>query len=1589
MKMTKRILASVLSVILAFSCFAVVPVFAETLTVGNLTHLDTSSATSKTYADKLARTTLELDSKYTANIQLSNMIGSALKAKVAGDTNRISAISLQQPTSTNWTAFQGDSFNNLVDMNYYYHDDNAETVATGTQWGAGGSSYYEKACSTNSETIIYSAERIAANKYDFLVAAELSSRTAIEKFVFVGGPNQQTAPATYAIFVGDKLSTLYSAENQVFLFDAYNNYKDGGDWKFNGGGSGVARGTESQYLEFTGDTLPTGKYVGIKLYDACVNALTTYPAYLIDIFVSGETVAAPKSNLTHLDETSATIKTYAEKLERTTLELNEKYTANIQLSNMIGSALKSKVADDTNVITAVKMKQFKENVFTTCGETSFNSLIDMNYYNHDDNSETVATGTQWGTSNVLEANGYEKNYESVGDTEVLYGADRIAKDRYDVLVTAVLSRRTAIDKILYVGGPNQQVANCTYAIFVSDDEATLYSAENQVFLFDAYNNYKDGGDWKFNGGGSGVARGTESQYLQFTGDVVPVGKYVGFKIYDGATMNIGGAAPMYINDLFVSGAEVEERFEIATSSSEYKDVRSYSEKLSKLSVSLDSKYKATLQLADLTLDTLPKMFEGKTNQLESGEYQTWADRGTDNWNTAVDITALTDLGYVGYGTTTLFGSNTLLNTTGYNKDTYAAAGDAAEYKGTARVTNNRYDMLLTFELKGKTAIDKLYMVGHPNPGLAPFLYEVYVGDDKATLYTAENKVFYYDYSAAAASGEGWKFNGSSGSGNRTSDIQYLEFRGDVLPTGKYVGFKIYDAAEHSYYGACNICDIGVYGDITEYTASNFVSYSFGTTSELNVVNVGKSGGATILDAEGNETEIVKMGDTITFKAEPVTDSRHTFLGWYNGDTKVSGDLEYTTTFDGTALEAKYSTDLIFLMTPGENVVAKSAFTNCKPSFGLVDWLYDAEEDAMLIKGQKKTIQGDNPDTEEVEESYEAETLNSALVAAFTIDGKNIYNTQYEPWTTYKYSVTLKATGNNLSTTAAASGFNFQNQTDQTGYIRYDVSKQSDYVTYDFYFNSGAADYNGAATRSTKFISNNLFNFSGLPDGTNVYVKEMAIEKVNTIMVGNADNATVTPYGAFKPHITDQKSLIADADNTAYGGLTAANAIEALIYDSLAESKVIGSADNGKAMFTVQAAYGYDVTAVKVNGEAVTADENGVYTYLGAAVDDGIDHDFLADGTKTYVVDVETAVHVHQEVEIPAKDATCTEPGATAGVKCATCGEILEAPEAIAPLGHTEKTVPGYAATCEEAGLTDGIVCTVCGETVKAQEEIPALGHKMVLNAEKTQLVCANNCGKTVDVNVITFASKDNEVLHEVILEIGQNLTTDDIEAAEAKVPAIYGYEFAGWNDEVIEEVVASRTFTATYKKLEVTYTVTVNHINGTEVLENLPYDSKLTITDKYATQWLIGDAVIGVGNEIVVYVAGDMEITASDDEVSAEPSVAIVHDQAIAYEDSNTYVTFAHVNAADKEISEIGFIYITGTTYTITGEEGFNMANLDSIDRKYVKATLPRVGSDFMVSYEGITKAQGAQRYARAYVIFEGDDQVYYSNVVGKTFNKQ
>ena len=86
---------------------------------------------------------------------------------------------------------------------------------------------------------------------------------------------------------------------------------------------------------------------------------------------------------------------------------------------------------------------------------------------------------------------------------------------------------------------------------------------------------------------------------------------------------------------------------------------------------------------------------------------------------------------------------------------------------------------------------------------------------------------------------------------------------------------------------------------------------------------------------------------------------------------------------------------------------------------------------------------------------------------------------------------------------------------------------------------------------------------------------------------------------------------------------------------------------------------------------------------------------------------------HTEVDIPAKDATCTEEGASAGKMCSVCGAITAAPGISAPLNHTEVEIPAKAPTCTETGLTAGKKCSVCGTITKAQETVPMIAHTEV------------------------------------------------------------------------------------------------------------------------------------------------------------------------------------------------------------------------------------------------------------------------------------
>ena len=123
---------------------------------------------------------------------------------------------------------------------------------------------------------------------------------------------------------------------------------------------------------------------------------------------------------------------------------------------------------------------------------------------------------------------------------------------------------------------------------------------------------------------------------------------------------------------------------------------------------------------------------------------------------------------------------------------------------------------------------------------------------------------------------------------------------------------------------------------------------------------------------------------------------------------------------------------------------------------------------------------------------------------------------------------------------------------------------------------------------------------------------------------------------------------------------------------------------------------YDEGKIKVEA---TCEEAGVKMYTCSECD--------------YVLTEEIPALGHDETVIAAVPATCTEKGATDGMKCKTCDKVLVAPMETPMLGHKPELLTAVVPTCTTAGKTEGTKCSRCNEMIKEQTVIPAKGHTVV------------------------------------------------------------------------------------------------------------------------------------------------------------------------------------------------------------------------------------------------------------------------------------
>ncbi|MDD6012829.1 MAG: fibronectin type III domain-containing protein [Oscillospiraceae bacterium] len=132
--------------------------------------------------------------------------------------------------------------------------------------------------------------------------------------------------------------------------------------------------------------------------------------------------------------------------------------------------------------------------------------------------------------------------------------------------------------------------------------------------------------------------------------------------------------------------------------------------------------------------------------------------------------------------------------------------------------------------------------------------------------------------------------------------------------------------------------------------------------------------------------------------------------------------------------------------------------------------------------------------------------------------------------------------------------------------------------------------------------------------------------------------------------------------------------------------------------------------------------------------------------KTYFEDVQILPATgHTATAVPAKAATCTEPGATAGKQCTVCGLVYEGCEPIPAIGHKPVDDPAVPATCTTDGLTAGQHCSVCNATIVSQYKIKAYGHQWVVT-KKVEANCATGTPGSVEYKCSLCAETKSDVI---------------------------------------------------------------------------------------------------------------------------------------------------------------------------------------------------------------------------------------------------
>lgn len=254
-----------------------------------------------------------------------------------------------------------------------------------------------------------------------------------------------------------------------------------------------------------------------------------------------------------------------------------------------------------------------------------------------------------------------------------------------------------------------------------------------------------------------------------------------------------------------------------------------------------------------------------------------------------------------------------------------------------------------------------------------------------------------------------------------------------------------------------------------------------------------------------------------------------------------------------------------------------------------------------------------------------------------------------------------------------------------------------------------------------------------------------------------------------------------------------------------------------------------------------------------------------------------------------------------------------------------------------------------------------------------------------------------------------NISSDDYATAIAAdgIPVATSFpssRFTGWDmaDDDIRALTTSATIIAQYEDIESTakYTVTVQTATGADITATaldadsyaingqIPYDTKVTVSDDTAAGWAIDGTTVATGTSYSFFVGADVTIVKLD---AAEeiPTTAVIGETLLDGTDYRYNIMATRFVPAGWTLVDYGFVYgknLTDADLNLDNE-GEQGSNVDSGAVKVAHGSMANTSNEFALNY-GI-KAKNAPITAKSFVVAKKGTEikVVYSDMYVKNYN--